>query len=297
MAYRGSGSRARRATASGLRRRTEERVAAGLCPRCGERPPAPGAQPVLALRRENATRPAAPATPACALRENPVGIRRRPENTGAGGCAGEAGRAPDRGPLYPVRPGSPPAPGSVVLRTVLGEKARGRARQIRRRQGCGAALRRRRMSRCQAAGRPGPEPETAPEGAHRGRALHPLRETAAGRGRDDLHSRAARQETGGRKEAVCRTPGRRDAAPDAAVPSMTACRAARPARSSTRLAGARNGRMPPRAGGMPNEGPGACARRAERRPRGRAGARRAPRSRITGPTISRASRSGTRAGP
>ena len=68
-------------------RRTAERVkAAGLCPRCGDRPPAPGGRSAR-LAPKCAIGRAAPATPGCARRENRAAIPPRRANTSASGRA------------------------------------------------------------------------------------------------------------------------------------------------------------------------------------------------------------------
>ena len=85
--------------------------------------------------------------------------------------------APRRGPVHQVRPGAGRG-GPRVLRAVPGEAPRRRPRELCRRQGGRAEIRRRQRG-SEAKERP-PQEQAPPEGPARGGAVHPLRQAAAG---------------------------------------------------------------------------------------------------------------------
>ena len=200
MGYRDEAVR-RRKDRERFRKRTAERVAQGLCPRCGDGPPEPErscANPAMT----SATKPAARATPGCGRRANREGIRPRLASTNASGPAatGRSGArrasAPAAARCRPPRPRVLRAPAwKAAAPTTAPRYARGKAAGLpygganadaKRKSGRTKSRRRQKARReaglCIRCGQ------------------HPPR-----RGRHDLHA-VPRPAPGGGTAAICRTP-------------------------------------------------------------------------------------------
>ena len=180
-----------------FRKRTAERIAAGLCPSAATGPGA-GAQRLRSLRRQAQQGEPRPRRPSSGRGQAQAGSREG-ESLREGAVTQGEGRARRRGYMHPVRR-APVGGRSLFLRTLPGEASRVGSREIRRRQGCRPAVRRRQRRR-QAPCRPHPQQET-PEGASRRRALHPLRAQSTRRRRYHL-SAVPRQAPGGGARPVC----------------------------------------------------------------------------------------------
>ena len=167
-----------------FRRRSAERIARGLCPRCGERAARAGAQRLRTLRRQ------AEQGLACQGREAPGRGHAAPGSEDGARRRAGAPPAADRRthcsrPVHQVRQG-PAGARAPPVRRLHRQAARGRTQPLRRRQGCRQALRRRECRdappQCQGSGTP------APQGPARGRPVHPLRQGPACRKRHGVRA-------------------------------------------------------------------------------------------------------------
>ena len=167
-----------------FRRRSAERLALGLCPRCGRAASRAGAKRLRTLRRQ------AEQGLACQGREAPG--RRYAASRSGDGARRRAGPPPaaDRRArcswtVHEMRQG-PAGARAPPVRRLHRETARGRTEALCRRQGRRQALRRRQCRdappQCQGPGNP------APQGPAGGRPVHPLRQGPACRGRHGVRT-------------------------------------------------------------------------------------------------------------
>ncbi len=213
-----------------FRKRTEERTAAGLCPRCGVQPPAPErtvcdgcAEKRNAASRARDGRLRAAGKP----RRDPARARsyerersrreraarhaegvctrcgKLPAAAGRSSCEPclEKRRAADRAKYAAGKAAGKPYGGADPAAKRRAGRARSKRRQKARIEAglcirCGRGPARRGRG------------QAAPEGAHRARPVHPLRQAPARRGRNDLRA-LPRAEAGGGTAAIRRTQGRR----------------------------------------------------------------------------------------
>ena len=274
-----------------FRQRSEKRIARGLCPRCGDRPPEPERSLCgpCAARRNRAGRP----------RDARLRAEGKPLRDPASARAAERRRA--------RRQADRRHHAGLCVRCGTAPAAAGR-------RSCEPCLEKRREAD-RARYRAGKEAGALYGGAnvevkrHSARVASRKRQKArrearlcirCGKGslsRGEPHVRHAAKSARRRRDSNMPSGGPPAAAQGAADRSMTAIRAALYARSSTRPAVAPNARMRSPGRGMPPGKPRAGVRPAEPHPKEPRGVLRAPRNPTTARSISRVSRSGTRAGP
>ena len=178
-----------------FRQRTAERIAQGLCPRCGKAPPAPERK----------------VCGSCAGKRNRAGPPARPAGTRRGrapvSATAPAGAPPSASPAGCARSAARrPRARSYLVRALRREAACGRTRPLCGGQGRGQALRWARPEG--AAARCARQDQAALRYPPRGRPVHPVRLAPAGRGRHGLRA-VPRPETRGRTRAVGRPAGGR----------------------------------------------------------------------------------------
>ena len=207
MAYRDPAVRRQR-DRERFRKRTAERVAQGLCPRCGDGPPAPERSVCdpCAEKRNRASRardarlraegkprrdPDKARTSECKRSR-----REKAKRIARGLCTrcGKAPAAPDRASCEPCLQKRREADRASYAAGKATGKLYGGANPDAKRRSARA-----------------PKQE-APAGAPRGRTVHPLRPVSARRGRNDLRT-VPRQAPGGGTATVCRTSRRRSLRP------------------------------------------------------------------------------------
>ena len=287
MAYRDPDQRKAR-DRERFRQRSEKRIARGQCPRCGDRPPEPERSLCgpCAARRNRAGR----------ARDARLRAEGKPLRDPASARAAERRRPPAGRSAAPCRSRCGTAPAAAGRRS------------------CEPCLEKRREAD-RARYRAGKEAGALYGGAnvevkrHSARIASRKRQKArrearlcirCGKGSPvggEPHVRHAVKSARRRRDSNMPSGGPPAAAQGAADRSMTASRAALHAPSSTRPAVAPNAKMRSPGRGMPPGGPRAGVRPAEPHPKEPRGVLRAPRNPTTARSISRVSRSGTRAGP